>query len=42
MVVNGYTGSIAGDHPLSFWKVLFAVLGGIAAALIIFYLVANR
>jgi len=42
VVVNGYTGAIAGDHPLSFWKVLFAVLGAIAVGLAIFYFVANR
>jgi hypothetical protein len=42
VVVNGYTGSIAGDHPLSFWKVLFAVLGAIAAVLVIIYLASSR
>ena len=42
VVVNGYTGAIAGDHPLSFWKVLLAVLGAIALALGIFYFVANH
>ena len=42
VVVNGYTGAIAGDHPLSFWKVLLAVLGAIALALVIFYFVANH
>lgn len=26
VVVNGFTGDIAGEHPLSFWKIFFLVL----------------
>jgi small-conductance mechanosensitive channel len=26
VIVNGYTGKIAGKYPLSVWKVLFAIL----------------
>ena len=38
VVVNGYTGAIAGDHPLSWVKIFFAVLGVIAIILVIAYL----
>ena len=30
VVINGYTGAIAGKHPLSWVKILFAVLGALA------------
>jgi ribosomal protein S27E len=40
IVLNGVTGRVAGDHPLSFWKIFFLVLF-IAVALGIFYLM-NR
>jgi hypothetical protein len=36
VVVNGYTGAIAGEHPISFWKVAFAVLLALIVAAIIF------
>ncbi|MGH9373287.1 MAG: zinc ribbon domain-containing protein, partial [Vicinamibacterales bacterium] len=29
VVVNGYTGAIAGDAPLSFWKIAFLVVGAL-------------
>jgi len=42
VVVNGYTGAIAGDRPHSFWKIFFTVLGALAIVLVILYFVANR
>jgi hypothetical protein len=30
VVINGYTGTIAGKYPLSWIKITFAVLGGLA------------
>lgn len=41
VVINGYTGAIAGERPYSFWKIFFAVVGGIVLALLI-ALIANR
>jgi len=35
VVINGYTGKIAGEHPLSWVKIFFAVLGVIAVIAII-------
>jgi ribosomal protein S27E len=29
VVINGYTGTIAGERPYSFWKIFFAVVGGL-------------
>ena len=29
VVVNGYTGQIAGNHPYSAWKIFFAVVAAI-------------
>jgi hypothetical protein len=40
VVVNGYTGTIAGDYPKSWVKILFAVLAALTAAGI-FFLVAR-
>ncbi|MDB6016421.1 MAG: zinc ribbon protein [Pedosphaera sp.] len=41
VVINGYTGTIAGKYPKSWVKILFAVLAGLAA-IGIFLLLANR
>jgi Zn finger protein HypA/HybF involved in hydrogenase expression len=38
VLVNGYTGSIHGDHPLSFWKILIAI----SLALILFYIIISQ
>ncbi len=35
VVVNGYTGRMAGDYPKSIWKILFLVLLAIIALVII-------
>jgi hypothetical protein len=35
VIVNGYTGAIAGRHPLSFWKIALLVLLVVLAALIV-------
>jgi hypothetical protein len=35
VVVNGYTGKIAGRYPYSLWKILFLVLVAIIAVLIL-------
>jgi hypothetical protein len=37
VLVNGYTGQIAGNRPYSAWKIFFAVVAAIIAALIVFY-----
>jgi hypothetical protein len=34
VIVNGYTGAIAGRHPLSFWKIAFLVLVALLVGLI--------
>jgi predicted RNA-binding Zn-ribbon protein involved in translation (DUF1610 family) len=41
VIVNGYTGKIAGKYPLSVWKILFVVLLAAIAALI-FIILANQ
>ena len=41
VLVNGYTGAIAGKYPLSFWKIAFAILTAAIVALIVFIL-ANQ
>lgn len=38
VVVNGYTGKMAGEHPLSWIKITFAVLAALIAILILLYL----
>lgn len=38
VVVNGYTGKMAGEHPLSWVKITFAVLGALLLVLLIVYL----
>jgi len=35
VIINGYTGKIAGEHPLSWVKIFFAILGVIAVIAII-------
>jgi ribosomal protein S27E len=40
VVINGYTGTIAGNYPKSFWKIFFAVVGGVALVALIVGLVA--
>jgi len=35
VVVNGYTGKMAGEHPLSWVKITFAILGAIIVLLIV-------
>jgi hypothetical protein len=34
VIVNGYTGAIAGRHPLSFWKIALLVLVALLVGLI--------
>lgn len=41
VVVNGYTGSVAGDRPYSAWKIFFAVLG-VAAVIALIALLVSR
>lgn len=38
LLVNGYTGKMAGEYPKSFWKILFFILALILAAALLFYL----
>jgi hypothetical protein len=38
VLVNGYTGQIAGNRPYSAWKIFFAVVAAIIAALIVIFL----
>ena len=38
VIVNGYTGAIAGRHPYSAWKIAFAVALAIVAGLIVLWL----
>jgi hypothetical protein len=38
VIVNGYTGQIAGNRPYSAWKIFFAVVAAIIAALIVIFL----
>jgi hypothetical protein len=37
VIVNGYTGAIAGKHPYSFWKIFFAVLLAAVVGLIVIW-----
>ena len=41
VIVNGYTGQIAGNRPYSAWKIFFAVVAAILAGLVVAYL-SNR
>lgn len=36
VVVNGYTGKMAGEHPLSWVKITLAILGGLLLLLVLF------
>jgi len=42
VVVNGYTGSMAGEHPYSWIKITFAVLGVILLLLLLFSMFAAQ
>jgi hypothetical protein len=42
VVINGYTGAIAGRYPKSWVKILFAVMGGLIALGIILSIAAKR
>jgi hypothetical protein len=42
VVVNGVTGSMAGDYPKSFWKILFLVIVAILVAILILSVVGNE
>ena len=35
VIVNGYTGKIAGKYPLSVWKVLLAILAVLVLVLVV-------
>jgi len=35
VIVNGYTGTIAGRRPFSAWKIAFLVFAAIVAALVL-------
>jgi hypothetical protein len=41
VVVNGYTGAIAGKHPLSWIKITLAVLAALILLMIFLAIVAN-
>jgi hypothetical protein len=38
VLVNGYTGAIAGHYPKSFWKIFFLVLGALLVVLLVIVL----
>ena len=42
VVINGFTGTIAGRYPKSWVKILFAVLGGLIVAGVIALIAANK
>jgi hypothetical protein len=42
VIVNGYTGTIAGRRPFSAWKIAFAVVLALIAALIMLWLVGQQ
>ncbi len=42
VVVNGYTGGIAGERPYSFWKIFFLVAGILLVVLIIAAIASRR
>jgi hypothetical protein len=42
VVINGYTGTIAGKYPKSWVKIFFAVLGGLIVLLIILALIGHQ
>jgi len=42
VVINGFTGKISGQHPISFWKVFFLVVGILAAIGLIAFFGSQR
>jgi hypothetical protein len=42
VVINGFTGQMAGNYPKSWVKILFAVLGGLIALGVIALIAASR
>jgi hypothetical protein len=42
VIVNGYTGTIAGKHPLSWVKITFAIIGVIILIIIIAAIIHNN
>jgi len=42
VLINGYTGSIAGNRPYSFWKIFFLVIGILAGIALVAALVNRR
>jgi hypothetical protein len=42
VIINGYTGSIAGQHPLSWVKIALAVLAALIVVLIILSLASGQ
>lgn len=42
VVINGYTGSIAGEHPISWWKVTVAVILALIVAFIAYAMFGQR
>jgi hypothetical protein len=38
VVINGYTGKMAGEHPYSWVKILFAVLAALALLALVLFL----
>lgn len=42
VVVNGYTGTIAGKYPLSRWKIALAVLAALVVAFVLFLLFGQQ
>jgi hypothetical protein len=42
VVINGFTGAIAGKYPKSWVKILFAVLGGLIVAGVIALIAAGQ
>jgi hypothetical protein len=42
VVINGYTGAIAGDYPKSWVKIFFAVLAGLIVAGIVLLIAQSR
>jgi predicted RNA-binding Zn-ribbon protein involved in translation (DUF1610 family) len=42
VIVNGYTGAIAGRHPFSVWKIALAVLLALLAALVVLWVTGQQ
>ena len=41
-LVNGQTGEVQGEAPLSWWKISFAVLAAVSIALVLWLLFGER